>query len=118
MILNARDDCDGLTAPTANLDIHVEHALESLGLGHSSMALLDQTPGTGVRERPLALEYATWPSARRSLFFASSAGLDEWRPQAAYSPSAAGLQFLIMTLPCSMLPLENSVKMQALDLGS
>ena len=34
LILNASDDFDGSTAATANLDVDIEYALESLGPGH------------------------------------------------------------------------------------
>jgi len=37
LILNARDDFDGPTAPTANLYIDTEYALEPLGPGHRGM---------------------------------------------------------------------------------
>ena len=39
LLLDASDDFDRPTAATANLDVDFEHALESLGPGHSSMAL-------------------------------------------------------------------------------
>ena len=38
-ILNASDDFDSPPAATANLNVDIEHTLESLGPGHSSMAL-------------------------------------------------------------------------------
>jgi len=34
LVLNAGDDFDGPTAMTANLDIDIEYALESLGSGY------------------------------------------------------------------------------------
>ena len=39
LLLDASDDFDRPTAATANLNVDIEHALESLGPGHSSMAL-------------------------------------------------------------------------------
>lgn len=37
LILNASDDLDRPTAATANFNIDIEYALESLGLGHGGM---------------------------------------------------------------------------------
>lgn len=37
LILNARDGFDGPSAPTANLDIDTEYALEPLNPGHRGM---------------------------------------------------------------------------------
>jgi hypothetical protein len=34
LVLNASDDFDGPTAMTANLDIDIEYALQSVGPGH------------------------------------------------------------------------------------
>ena len=39
LLLDASDDFDRPTAATANLNVDIEHALESLGPSHSSMAL-------------------------------------------------------------------------------
>ena len=39
LLLDASDDFDRTTAATANLNVDIEHALESLGPSHSSMAL-------------------------------------------------------------------------------
>ena len=35
LVLNACDDPDRTTAASANLDVYIEHALESLGPGHT-----------------------------------------------------------------------------------
>jgi len=43
LILNARNDPDGTTAATANLNVDIENSLESLGPGHSGMALSRRT---------------------------------------------------------------------------
>jgi len=39
LTLNARDHPDRSTAATANFNVDIEYALESLGPGHGSMAL-------------------------------------------------------------------------------
>ena len=39
LLLDASDDFDSPPAATANLNVDIEHTLESLGPGHSSMAL-------------------------------------------------------------------------------